>query len=304
MEHPALLKMTELAQIPEKLDSTVSYLGEKLSFLKKNEKVLICFAKDKPGCIGDLMEQAVLRCGAEPVVVSRDWRWKSILRLAFSNRVSTIIAPPLIVLGLTKLAKYKGTPLYIRNAVTAGYPCAEWMINGFEVGLDCRTWGCFGARTGVVVSGFSCGQSLGVHLRDDVYGVDIVDENGSSLPDGEIGEMVLYPLEAPEYRYPMGERARIERKPCSCGCASPRLMEIQTGKISDPALVDLSARLMSWTSVLDCRLKKGSYGLEMEIVTFPGEKMPKFPSAAKMVVRPWDPEKDEPFFYVPGIENT
>ena len=63
----------------------------------------------------------------------------------------------------------------------------------------------------------------------------------------------------------------------------------------------LGQQLQSWTSILDCRLNKGEYGLEIEIVTFPGEKLPKLPSAAKLVVRPWDSDTDEPFWYVPTL---
>ena len=123
MEHIALTDLMALAREPESIEASVAYLAEKLHFLRENEKVLIYFAKDKPGSHGELMEKAVLRCGAIPIVVGSDWRWKTLLRQAFANKASTIIAPPLIVLGISKLAKYNGTPLYIRNVVTASYPC-------------------------------------------------------------------------------------------------------------------------------------------------------------------------------------
>lgn len=304
MDHPAFLKMMDMALHPDALEATLEYLAENLPFLKKNEKVLICFDKKRPGAIGELMEKAVLRREATPVMIDKDWRWKTILRIAFSSRATTIIAPPLIVLGLWKIAKNNATPLYIRNVITAGYPCPDWMIEGIVHGLDCRTGGCFGPQGSAVVSGFSCSQSPGVHLRDDVYGISIVDQQGKEVPDGELGEMVLYPLSAPDIRYPLGERARLDRTPCKCGNCSPRLLDMQPGSITNPDLDSLSQYLQNWTSVLDCRLRKREQGLEMEIITFPGEKLPKLPTAAKQVVRSWDPEKDEPFFYVPGIENT
>jgi len=301
MEHPALQKMTELAAAPEAIAASVDYLSEKLHFLKKNDKVLICFAKDKPGSHGELLEQAVLRREAIPILVGKDWRWKTLLRLAFSDKATTIIAPPLVVLGLAKLAKYKGTPLFIRNVVTAGYPCLDWMIDGIIAGLDCNTWGCFGPRGGSVIAGFSCGKSRGVHLRGNEYGVSIVDNRGMELPEGELGEMILYPKTDPSIRFPVGEKARIDRSPCPCGCGEIRLMDMQPGYITDPALDALAVHLLSWTSVLDCRLKKSDYGLEVEVIIFPGEKLPKLPTAAKLVIRPWESEKDEPFFFVPGM---
>lgn len=303
MEHPAFEKMASMALAPENLEKTIEYLSEKLSFLKKSDIVFICFAKDKPGSFAELMEKAVERRGAKSVLVEKDWRWMTLLRLAFSSRANVIVATPLVLLGLTKLARYKGTPLYIRKVVTAGYPCLEWMIEGIARGLDCDTWGCFSPRGHSVVAGFSCGKSLGVHLRDDVYGVRIVDEQGMEVPQGEMGDMILYPLEAPELCFPVGDRARLDTTPCVCGCESPRLMDITHGSATDPELASIGRDLMSWTSILDCRLRRSECGLEMEVVTFPGEKLPKMPSCARRMVRAWNPEKDEPFFYVPGVNK-
>lgn len=291
----AALSMEEAA-----LERSAAYLHAQLSrFLKLKERVLICFPNHDRGSIGWLMEQAVRRCGAVPVLWGPEKTWKQLLQQAFFSRAGAIIAMPLIVLGLTKLKKYSGIPLYIRNVVTAGYPCLDWMIDGVAGGLDCRTWGCFGLGTTCAVAGFSCGKSLGVHLRDTEYGVDIVDSDGAALPAGETGEIVLYPKKQPWLRHFTGDVGRVETAPCPCGCAAPRLMDIRPGSAVDPDLAELGQRLQSWTSVLDCRLNKGECGLEIEMIVFPGEKLPKLPSAAKQVIRPWNPKEDAPFWYMP-----
>lgn len=301
----AYRQMRALAASDGALERSIGYLSENLGgFLKKGERVLICFPGQEKGSLGWLMERAVLRCGGAPVIWGPDYRWKTLLQQAFYSRATTILAPPLIVLGLSKLKKYTGLPVYIRRVVTAGYPCLDWMIDGIIRGLDCQTWGSFGIGDTGVVAGFSCGQSRGVHLRDDEYGVDIVDEKGNVLPEGEVGEMVLYPKAQPELRYPMGENARLDTSPCTCGCASPRLMDLHPGKTENTDLADLGQQLQSWTSVLDCRLEKGQYGLELEMVVFAGEKLPRLPAMAKQVIRPWDPKQDEPFRYVPVEKNS
>ena len=303
MEHPEFEKLALLALTPEAKEATIQYLADSMTFIRQRDRVLVCFAKDKPGSFGELMEAALVRLGAEAVMVEKDWRWKTLLRLAFSNRVNTIVAPPLVVLGLFKLARQKGTPLYIRRVVTAGYPCLDWMIEGIARGLDCQTWGSFAPRGYSVVAGFSCGRSLGVHLREDVYGVRILDETGQEVPEGTVGEMVLFQKDNPEVCFHLGDRARLDTSPCPCGCKAPRLMDITHGSTVDPELAAVGKDLMSWTSILDCRLSRGEYGLEMEIITFPGEKLPKLPATAKRLIRAWDPEKDEPFFYVPGVNK-
>ncbi len=284
-------------------ERSIEYLVEHLgNFLRKRERVLICFLEHEEGNLSWLVEQAVLRCDAVPVVWAEDRRWKTLLRLAFSHKVSAIIGAPLVVLGLTKLKKQSATPLSIRKVVTAGYPCPAWMIDGIVKGLDCEMGGCFSLGESGAVAGFACGRSWGVHLREAEYGVDIVDETGNLLPPGELGEMVFYPKASPGLRYPTGENARLVRTPCRCGSAAPRLMDICPGKTEEKDLAELRQMLQSWTSILDCRLTRGEYGLEIEIVAFPGEKLPKLPSAAKLVIQPWNPEVDEPFLYAPTLK--
>lgn len=293
--------LLEMAAQPCAQEKTVAYLAEKLStFIKKMETVLICLPYQGAGCLSDLMEQAVLKCDAVPIVWGADHRWKSLLRLAFSSHASTIIGTPLVVLGLAKLQIFFSIPLFIRNVVTAGYPCEEWMIEGIRRGFDCMSRGCFSIGTSGVVAGFSCESVRGIHLRESEYRVEIVDRNGNPLPEGERGEMVLFPVSAPELRYSMGEDAVLRTGPCSCGSTEPLLVDIRAGRTeADADLLELGKTLQSWNSVLDCRLRKGSYGLEMEIIQFPGCRLPRLPSAAKLVIRSFDPELDEPFPYDP-----
>ena len=87
----------------------------------------------------------------------------------------------------------------------------------------------------------------------------------------------------------------LDNSSCACGCAAPRVMAIDAVKEEDSKLSKLGEEFHLWTSILDCRLAECGYGLELEMVVFPGEKLPKLPSFAKMLIRPWDPEKDEPF---------
>lgn len=302
LQNMILDEMRRLASAPEALDATVRYLAERLRpGLKKGERVLLCFLSYAPDSLGGLMEQAVIQCGGKPVRFGPDHRWKTLLQQAFLSHATTIIGPPLLVLGLTKLKKHVGIPLYIRNVVTVSYPCLDWMIDGIAAGLDCSCSGCFGVEDTGIVAGFSCDRSGGVHIRSNVYGVDIVDTAGK-LTD-QIGEMILYPISDPDLRLPMGEQARLVTEDCPCGEPTHRLVDMYPGKNLDADLLNLGQQLQSWTSILDCRLNKGQYGLEMELIVFPGEKLPKLPSAAKQVIRPWNPNEDMPFPYSPIEKN-
>jgi hypothetical protein len=179
------------------------------------------------------------------------------------------------------------------------------MIDGIVRGFDCEMGGCVTMGESAIVAGFACGHSWGVHVRDAEYGIDIVDENGDLLPDGEIGEMVLYPREAPELRYPTGENARMIREKCKCGSALPRILEMHPRLREDNAdIEEFRQHLHSWNSILDCRVERGENGLEIEIVCFASEKLPKLPPAAMRIVRPWNPKNDAPFWYAPALKNA
>ena len=304
MDLNILNQMIADAAHPKAAENTVSYIAEHLqSYVRRGDRVLICFSNSTFSGLGWLMEQAVLRCDGVPVIWGPDYRWKTVLQQAFYSHASVIIAPPLIVLGLSKLKKNTGLPLYIRHAVMAGYPCLDWMVEGIRKGLDCTTSGCFGFGETGIIAGFSCGKSLGVHLREDTYGVEIRDFQGNAVPRGTSGSVFIYRKDDPSLCIPLGDRARIVGEPCLCGKESNRLLDCVPEKYEDEDLVELGQRLHSWTSVLDCRMTKTEYGLELELMVFPGEKLPKLPSVAKLVIRPWDPKHDTPFLYVPTVKK-
>lgn len=302
MDRSAYWKIIERNKAPESVEKTVAYLAEHMGkFLRQGERVLICFPYREKGSLSDLFEQAARRCNAEPVVWS-DMLWKTLLRQAFMNKVTAIIGPPLILLGLMKLKRHNGTPLSVRRVIVSGYPAPEWMIDGLVQGFDCEVGGCFGLEHSGIVAGFACGKSWGVHLWDEMYGVDIVDEKGNSLPEGMQGQVVLYPREAPHLRLPIGDTAVLTTESCACGNAAPRLINMCYGGLMDSDLDALAQHLMSWTSILDCHVKRGNLGLELEIVCFQGEKLPQLPTTARLVIRPWDSQTDTPLLHASSLK--
>lgn len=304
MDFVAYKRLEALAQQPEQMEKTVSYVAEHLRlFLKRNERVLICFPSEMNSDLSKILDLAVRKIDAIPLFWGPDYRWKTLLRQAFDSRATAVIGPPLVVLGLSKLAKATGTPLNIRNVILAAYPSLSWMTDGIIKGLDCAAWGFFNPGGGSVVSGFSCVHRKGVHIREDAYEVQIVNSDGKILPEGEPGEVVLRPREDPSAWFYTAERALLDRKVCECGSAAPRLVDFGPGSHVDPTLIELGEKLYAWTSILDCHLHKGESGLEIELVVFPGEKLPKLPVCAKRIIRPWDPERDVPMEFRASWKN-
>lgn len=200
------------------------------AFLKNivcpGERVLICLPELFYPQMRVIAERAVRASGAECAIWDGDLRWKTLMKQLFFYRTKTIIAPPMLVIELSKLSKVTGTPLFIRNVIPAGFPCISWMEEGIRKGLDCDVFRC------------------------------------------------EYLENIPEYA------------------------------AADPDLIQIAQELLAWNSILDCNLKKGPCGLEMEIIFFPGEKQPKFPSCAKRILKKWDPDVDCPLWWNPYEKNN
>ena len=300
MDREMYRNLVELCNEPAFRERTIEYLAEHLGkFLRPREHVMLAFREHTEGNISWLMEQALLRIDAIPVIWGPDHRWNSLLRKTFESHAIAVIGSPLILLGLMKLKKQYNTPLPIRRVVSVGYPCLDWVVDGIVKGLDCELGGCFSLNESGVVAGFACGHSWGIHLRADYFDAEIMDEQGRPLPAGELGEVVLIPKWQPDVRVRLGDLGSMEVEKCRCGSSAKRLLDLQMGNNVDPDLYQLSQDLLKWTSILDCRLAKTESGLEIEVVCFPGEKLPKMPSAAKLLVRPFNPKTDEPLWFVP-----
>lgn len=294
MNEIAYKRLTALASQPESLEKAIEYIASNLcQFLKERDKVLILLP-DRPATAGNLIKEAVIRCGAIPQFLGEDQRWLTMLKTAFLTRCDCIIGQPLTLLGLAKVAKHMGTPLFARNVLIGGYPSKEWMVKGIAHGLDCRVWGCYDPGLSAMIAGFNCTEGH-IHLRHDRYRALIQDENGRDLPAGEIGRVILSPTCDYDLLFDTGDYGRIDNTPCLCGNPAPRLMELTTSNGIHPDLSDLWESCHYWGSILDCKISNAGYGLELEVVVFPGEKLPKFPSCAKLLVRAWNPEEDEPF---------
>ena len=289
-------RLYELETTPEALEATVAYLARLIKpFLQTLEPVLICYPDDGPKSLGGIFKEAVLRCEATPVFWGPDFRWKDLLRTAFDTHANTLIGHPLIVLGLMKLAKITRTPLYIYDVIAVGDPFPRWIVNALKSGFDCMAWGCYAVNNDPVIAGFSCTQEAGIHVREDVFQPYLhQDPDTHSAPNR--GRLYFRSAKDPELVYDPQQQVLLQYQPCSCGCDSVRVVEYSAIRNESQFDENLQERLLTWSSVLDYRAQDTESGLNLELVVFPGELLPKLPTCAKLTVRTWNPDTDIPFF--------
>lgn len=296
MNKDIVSRLLELETTPEALEKSRAYLRSHWqTFLHPNEKVLICFPQGGEGSVGQLMGSVVRDLGAEPIFWGPDFRWLTLLRLAFDSYATTVVGPPLVVFGLMKMAKATATPLNIHNALIGGYPFTSWVIQGIKRGLDCRIWGCYLIDDGPVVAGVTCDKEAGIHIRDDLFEAFISDDDGRKLADARRGHLTLRYRPQPDLVFDSQETAKIWHQPCSCGCDDPRIVDTiyVGGEDSDKML--LEERFLDWSSVLDYRVIHREDGDHLDLVVFPGRVLPRINADVIVTARYWDPEKDEPF---------
>ena len=279
----------------DSLETTVSYLAERMKpFLSTLEPVLICFPDEGPASLGGIFKEAVLRCHAKPVIWGPDYRWKELLRFAFDTHANTIIGYPLVVLGLMKLARATATPLYFYDVILCGDPFSRWMVDDLKAGLDCRVWGCYAVQFGPVIAGFSCEQETGIHIRTDVFQLQMVSSEDEDNLDVNRGRLFFSSAKEPELIYDPEQQVVLQLQSCSCGCDEPRVVEANTLREDHLSRELLEDRILAWSSVLDYQAEKTESGMSLEVVVFPGESLPKMPSVARLMIRPWNPD-DIPF---------
>ena len=296
MTEEVLQRLQELELTPEALEKTRGYLRRRIEkILQPNEKVLICFPKEGKVSIGGMMEQVLRDCGCTPIYWGPDFRWMGLLRQAFESHVSAVVGPPLVVLGLMKMAKATATPLNIHNAFLAGYPYANWMIEGIKEGLDCKIWGCYWIGEGPVIAGFTCAKEAGIHIREDIFEASIRDTEGELVEDSMRGYLTLRYRNDPRLVFDSQETAKMWHQPCSCGCDDARIVETLYIGVEDPNKAVLEDRFLAWTSILDYRVTRDGDDVELELVVFPGGTLPQIHSCIRQTVRTWDPENDVPF---------
>ena len=99
-----------------------------------------------------------------------------------------------------------------------------------------------------------CRERNGLHTFADVRLVEVVDEQGRTLPPGEVGDLVVTDLTNrvfPLIRYRIGDRGSLVEAPCACGVTLPLISQPE-GRSTDvlrlPSGRSMGHRLMAMFS--------------------------------------------------------
>jgi len=151
-----------------------------------------------------------------------------------THRPNVLLGVPSLLLALARKMSSQGlepASLGVEKLICIGEPVRSQDLSLAPLGIALQeSWGArvLGtyASTEMATSFADCVSGCGGHLLPELVVVEIVDDSGSPVPNGEPGEVVATPLGiegTPLLRYRTGDIASLHTTPCACGRLTPRL---------------------------------------------------------------------------------
>ncbi len=219
-------------------NETVAFWG---AGIRPNDICQIAVTLDRCFIAGLAYYNGLVQLGAKtirsgPGQPARQWE------LIKTLQPTVIVGVPTFLLQVAKWAQDHGhdpTQAGIRLLVTIGEPIRRPDFSLTPLGQTLTdAWNCsirssYGAtelETGIT----ECGTEKGGHIHPELSIVEIIDDQGNVLPDGQPGEMVFTPLGVegfPLIRFKTGDITRKYTGKCNCGWDTARIGPIE-GRLS------------------------------------------------------------------------
>jgi phenylacetate-coenzyme A ligase PaaK-like adenylate-forming protein len=141
---------------------------------------------------------------------------------------NAILAMPALLLPLLRQAKERRPGLRIEKVIYGGTPMSEVDKTWLREHLGTRVISSILAANDGAQLGYQCGELGGRlhHTSPDYNLIEVVDEAGNPLPEGEMGDLLITGMqkfEGPLLRYRIGDCGRVFRHECACGVSGPVL---------------------------------------------------------------------------------
>jgi phenylacetate-CoA ligase len=212
-------------------------MNEKSSFecagFSPRDTVLVAVSLDRCFIAGLAYWQGLRELGCAVVRVGAS---SSLLVLEMIERVrpTAIVAVPSflrVIADKARETKFDLKNCSVKKVVCIGEPIRDgkFALNAsgraIESAWGAKVFSTYGV-TELANSLCECAFGVGGHLHDEQLHLEILDDDGNLLPDGEVGEIVATTIgvEAmPLIRYRTGDCAALFSEKCKCGRATPRL---------------------------------------------------------------------------------
>ncbi|HWQ50165.1 MAG TPA: AMP-binding protein [Terriglobales bacterium] len=240
------------------------------------DAVLIAMPFSAGGGLGELIAKAIHRLGARPVRAGIGKSYGELAALIEKERPTAYVGMPVPLLSLLRFCG----PISLKRALVSADTLPQSVMADAGRILGERLFPHYGSREIGLGGAVTCPAHEGMHIRENHIIAEIVDGEGSPVPDGERGLLAVTTigLEAiPLIRYLTGDAARILPGACRCGGVTKRLAdvrriaaghdiaELDNALFFDPNLVDCAAALSAGKLEIDALTLDGTAGRLLEL---------------------------------------
>lgn len=248
------------------------------TFTEAGDRVLILLPCERPGSVGDLLDQALWRLGARGIRHGPVAGVAETLKVILQEEVTVVVGVPVQVLGLVRSAAARQFPRpHLKSVLLTTDHVPDAIVRAVEAAWRCTVFNHYGMTEMGLGGGVECAAREGYHLREaDLY-VEVVDpQTGEPVADGQPGEIVFTTLTRqamPLIRYRTGDMSRFLPGACSCGAILRRLEKVRfrrTGRFALPdgyflTIADLDEALFGLDGVLDFAATLSAGGLQLAV---------------------------------------
>jgi phenylacetate-CoA ligase len=156
---------------------------------------------------------------------------------------TAIACTPSYLLHIGEVAESMNIDIASQTRLRAGILGAEpWSLESrtrIEQNLGIKAYDIYGTSEMSGPLFTECSAQNGIHAWADHFLIEIVDDYGGPVEEGEKGELVVTTLSKealPLIRYKMGDITSLVWEECECGRTHPRIMRIQ-GRVDDMIVV-------------------------------------------------------------------
>jgi phenylacetate-CoA ligase len=156
---------------------------------------------------------------------------------------TAIACTPSYLLHIGEVAESMSIDIASQTQLRAGILGAEpWSLESrkrIEQNLGIKAYDIYGTSEMSGPLFTECSAQNGIHAWADHFLIEIVDDYGGPVEEGEKGELVVTTLSKealPLIRYKMGDITSLVWEECECGRTHPRIMRIQ-GRVDDMIVV-------------------------------------------------------------------
>jgi phenylacetate-CoA ligase len=227
-------KPTVAAYTKRDLDNWADIMARDLSCAGINKSSVVQVSYGYGLFTGGLgMHYGVERLGATVIPASGGNTARQIQLIKDFN-VTTICCTPSYALNLADYINEHGINIKdfsLRTGIFGAEPWTDHMRNEIENQLHIKAHDIYGL-TEIMGPGVAmeCEFNQGLHIWEDAFYPEIVDEKGQVLPDGEEGELVITTLQKeamPLLRYRTHDITRLIAQPCPCGRTHRKIEKVK-----------------------------------------------------------------------------